>query len=364
MYRSSAFRLTGVRRLAALLMLATAAACGDDPTGSVSRPTPQPGPQGPPAVASVEIDPGSVQIPIQGSRSLSAKLRAQTGVVLTGRLISWSSSDPTVVRVDENGNVTALKVGTAIVTAASEGRQGQSAIEVLPPPPVALVTIAGGGVDIEPGQRYYLSATVRAADGTVLTDRYLTWTTSDSLVARAYPDGSVLGIRGGTVTVTASVEGKSSSVSLRIPEWLQFALGKVDAQGLPAVISVAADTTERTEFATVVRERRERMIWGRLWLSTTDLRYRQRYELQTWERMVTYMNGNAIFGAEQLVGSRTILDEGAATEYDMWSGEPIYKSTAFAGYSFVPQRTETPGRVVDQSLPGGGFQRYVLTFTK
>lgn len=364
MYRSTASRLTGARRLAALLFLAAAAACSDA-TGSNRPPVQQPGGQQPPAVASVEIDPGTLQLPVEGHRILSVKLRALGGAVLTGRTVTWSSSDPTIARVDENGNVTALRVGTAVITAVSESKQGQATIEVIVPAPTPVAhVIVTGGAGIEPGESQYLAVQLRAADGTVLYGRTVTWSSSDSSVVRVFEDGHILGLKGGTATITATSEGKSSSVTLVIPAWLQFDLQTLSGQALPAITEFSADTTNRTEYSMLVTEYRQRVSWGSLWFSTLDSRYRQRYIVETWKREVTILNGNFIIGAEVKISSREVNDEGRADLYDLWTGEPIYASTTFGNHSFRAYRTQARGRQISQRLPGTTEQSFDMVFVK
>lgn len=369
MYTSRTSRLTGASRMAALLTLAMAAACSDGVTdGTPGRPGGgNPPPDTTPVVASVEITPGTLQLPVQSSRALSATVRAQSGRELTGRLLSWTSSDSTIVRVDVNGNATALRVGTAVVTAALEGKQGQSTIEVVTPSqanPVASVQVVGQVADLEPGESRWLGVELRSASGAVLYDREVTWSSSDSTVVRVLPGGRVTGVKGGTATITATSEGKSGSLTIIIPQWLQFDLNTVDRNGLPAELEMSADTTDRTEHSMTVTEYRLRLVWGRLWLSTVDWRYRQRYDLQLWRRQVAHINGGTITGAEELVQVRTLRDEGNAEEFDVFTGEPLYASTTFAGYGFRVYRTEGRGRLVSQRLPGEGGVSYDLRFTK
>lgn len=350
----------GTATPAALLTLALAAACGDNP----SAPTPQP--TAPVTVASVEVTPGSLVLQVDGTRALSATIRSRSGAEIT-RPVQWTSSDPATVRVDESGNVTALQVGTAVITAASEGRQGQATVEVAPPPPppaVAYVVVTGGAGEMEPGEGRQLGVTLLAADGTVLADRAVTWATSDSTVVLVRPNGSVYGMRGGTATITATSEGKTGQTTITIPDWLRFNLQSLDGQALPAVIATTADTTAANEHGTTVTVRRVRVQAGLLWLSTRDWTYRQLYTLQTWEHTVTYFNGNSIIGAETLVGEREIRDEGVATQWNMFSGEPIYESILFAGHQFTPTRIGTRSRAARQAIPGTGTAEHNLVYTR
>lgn len=370
MYRSRAFRLAGARRMAVLLVLATAPACGDGPTEGTPGTPGKPGgtPVDPKTqVASVEITPGTLQLVVQGSRALSATVRNPNGGVLAGRLVSWTSSDSTVVRVDINGNATALKVGTAVITATLEGRQGQSTIEVVTPSqanPVAWVRVSGEVANLEPGEARPLFARLHGANGDELYDRVITWSSSDSTVVRVSPLGEVTGVRGGTATITATSEGKSGSLTIVIPQWIQYELGSVFMQELPAVVEVSADTTDRTEHSMTVTTYTQRLVAGQLWLSTTDWRYRQRFELKLYRYSVSYYNGNVIFGPEQLIQTRTLQDEGNATEFDVFTGEPLYASIRYEGYGFRVSRLQNGTRLISQRLPGEDSGSYDLRFTR
>ncbi|HEY0021175.1 MAG TPA: Ig-like domain-containing protein [Longimicrobium sp.] len=371
MYRFHAPRLTRGWQIAAALMLALAAACGDGPTGGSG---PRPGPQKPvpqdttPVVASVELDPGSLDLLVAGTRGMLAIVRSQRGDMITGRMLQWTSSDSSVARVDINGNVTALKLGTSVITATLDGRQGQATIRVVPPPPpapVAHVTITGGGgPNLGPGETRELGVVLHAANGSQLMGRVVTWSSSDSSVARVSQNGLVAGLRGGTATISATSEGVTGTVTFIIPEWLVFDLDSVGPQPLPRVVAFTADTTSRTEHGMVVRERRVRMTFGRLWLSTIDWRYRQRYDLQTWQREITHAGGNTITGTETLVSTDVIRDEGLATEYDPWVGSPIYTSTTYEGHTFRMGLSRPGNLTIHQSIPGTTYGQFTLYFSR
>jgi hypothetical protein len=369
MDRFRAVRLAGVRRTAALLILALAA-CGDgvtdgNPGGGSGRPgggTPPPDTAS--VVTTIDIEPGTLQLRVDSSRALSATVRNQRGDVLAGRLPSWTSSDPTVVRVDYNGNTTALKVGSVVVTASLEGREGRTVVEVLPPPSVASVQVTGDVAGLEPDEARQLSALMRAANGTILDGRQITWSSSDSTVVRVRPDGQITGVKGGTATITATSEGVSGSLTIIIPQWLQFDLKTVFSQALPVVIDTYADTTDVTEFSMTITTYRSRLVWGRLWLSTVDWRYRQRYDLQLWKQKTTWFNGSAIATPEELVQTQTIRDEGVVEQWDLWTGEPIYASGLFGGHTFRVYRLADGTRLISQRIPGATEASFDLRFRK
>jgi len=81
-------------------------------------------------VASVTVTPGSATLVAEGTVRLSATPRDANGRVLLSRPITWASDNEAVATVDANGLVTAVGLGSATVTATSEGVSGTSAITV------------------------------------------------------------------------------------------------------------------------------------------------------------------------------------------------------------------------------------------
>jgi len=65
-----------------------------------------------------------------------ATVRDASGVVLSDRIVTWATSAPSVASVTQNGAVTAVGPGTAIITASAEGKRGSETLLVVPPPPL------------------------------------------------------------------------------------------------------------------------------------------------------------------------------------------------------------------------------------
>jgi uncharacterized protein YjdB len=61
---------------------------------------------------------------------LTALTRDASGNVLTGRVVTWTSSNTAVASVSSAGVVTGVKVGTATITATSEGKTGTATVTV------------------------------------------------------------------------------------------------------------------------------------------------------------------------------------------------------------------------------------------
>jgi hypothetical protein len=105
-------------------------------------------PQGPPALGSLDISPGSVSLEGLGTqRQLSVTARDSLGNVMSGQSVTWTSSNTSVATVNGSGMVTARGVGTAMIMAAaaccSSDEVPVTVSENSPPPPPASVAIRG-----------------------------------------------------------------------------------------------------------------------------------------------------------------------------------------------------------------------------
>src|SRR5205823_3651362 len=92
-------------------------------------------------VAAVEVAPAAASVEAGGTVQLTATAKDVNGTPLTGRSVSWSSSNTSVASVTSSGRVTGVAAGSATITATSEGKSGTSAITVTFVP-VASVTVA------------------------------------------------------------------------------------------------------------------------------------------------------------------------------------------------------------------------------
>lgn len=85
-------------------------------------------------VATVTVTPADTTVRVGNSVQLTATLRAANNAVLTGRTITWASSDPAIATVNASGRVTGVAASSQFVTitATSEGRSGTAKVIVDP----------------------------------------------------------------------------------------------------------------------------------------------------------------------------------------------------------------------------------------
>jgi uncharacterized protein YjdB len=166
-------------------------------------------------VATVAVSPAAPNIVVGNMVQLTATLRDAAGGILTGRVVTWSSSDSTKAQVSSAGLVLGIAVGGATIRATSEGKTG-SAVVTVTAVPVASVTVSPAATTLAVGATVQLTATPRDASGTPLAGRVITWTTSAGAVATVNGSGLVQAQGAGTATITATSEGRAGSAQVTV----------------------------------------------------------------------------------------------------------------------------------------------------
>lgn len=191
---------------AAAALLVGAAACGGGSTE-------------PPAVASVEITAPAPTLFVgpAGGQAVQfvAVTKAANGTALPGRVVVWGSQQLGVATVSATGLVTAVSLGTAQITATSEGRTGSVNITVAVVP-VSTVAVTPATPAVFVGTTVQLAAEPRDSTGAALSARTVTWSTADAARATVSASGLVTGVGVGAVTITATSEGRTGTVSVTV----------------------------------------------------------------------------------------------------------------------------------------------------
>src|SRR5205807_5104621 len=84
-------------------------------------------------VATVAVSPASATVSAKQTLQLTATPKDANGNTLTGRTITWGSSNNAVATVSSSGLVSGVTTGSATITATSETKSGTSAITVSTP---------------------------------------------------------------------------------------------------------------------------------------------------------------------------------------------------------------------------------------
>jgi len=170
---------------------------------------------GPRPVASVSVTPATASLPVGATLQLAAVPEDSAGGALTGRPVTWASSDIDVASVSTSGRVTAGAAGSATVTATSEGKAGSATVTVTLVP-VAAVVVSPATAALPVGGTVQLTVTLNDANDNTLTGRPVAWSTSAPTVATVSRSGLVTGKAAGSATITATSEGKTGSAAVTV----------------------------------------------------------------------------------------------------------------------------------------------------
>lgn len=83
-------------------------------------------------VATVTVTAPGPSVRVGQTLQLTATARDVNAVVVTGRPVSWTSSNPAVATVSPTGLVTGVAVGSFSISASVDGRSGSTALSVIP----------------------------------------------------------------------------------------------------------------------------------------------------------------------------------------------------------------------------------------
>lgn len=177
-------------------------ACGGG-TGPTPPPPPPPPPPGPSPVATVSVTLRAASIQVGQTSQGTVELRDAGGSVLSGRSVNWSTGNQAVATVSGSGLVTGVGAGSTTVIATSEGRTGSASLQVVSVP-IASIAVTLSSTTVEKGATTQATAVARDADGNVLQNRALTWSTGTGAVATVSATGLVTAVNPGETYVRAA----------------------------------------------------------------------------------------------------------------------------------------------------------------
>lgn len=163
-------------------------------------------PAGPVAVTGVTLDKTSASVEAGQTLQLTATVSPTNA---DNKNVSWTSNNPTVANVDQNGLVTAYSAGNATITVTTEDGSKTATCTVTVTEPAAPVAVTGVSLNksttsIYVGASETLTATVAPADA---TNKAVTWSSNNTSVA-SVNNGVVTGVAIGQATITAkTVDG-------------------------------------------------------------------------------------------------------------------------------------------------------------
>ena len=176
------------------LTLIVAAACGDSSTD-------------PPTAHSIAINPESFTLRFIGDTAqASVEVRDQSGALMSGQSVTWSSAAPQVASVSFNGKLEGESRGATTVTASVGAVSATAEVSVISN--LTGVTFRLHDGTVAAGSTSTLTAVVLRGGGGDPGNEELVWSSSDTAILTVSGDGetaTLTGIAAGTVTVRAAI---------------------------------------------------------------------------------------------------------------------------------------------------------------
>ena len=202
-----------------ILIVSLAASCDEDATG--------PNLSGVPGylISSVRVEPelDTIFIPATPRSSdrvaFTATAIGRNGNSLSVSQFAWSTSNPAVATVDENGLVTPLTTGTVEIRASAD-KIGRAILVIRPVSMTITVTPAVDtiviGATVTAADTARLQATARNLAGTLIGGLSFTWTSSSPSVATVDATGLVRAVGVGVTDIGVSASGHNASARVHV----------------------------------------------------------------------------------------------------------------------------------------------------
>jgi len=193
-------------------------------------------------LAAITVTPTPVTLSISGTQQFTAVGQDAGGNVVaiapTWAVVAGPGTVGAVATVSGSGVVTGVAVGSATVTATSEGRSGTATLTVIRAPVVSVV-VSPASQSVPVGQMVQLTVTLKDANGGILLDRTVTWASDNTDVGTVSGTGLVTAVVPGKATITATSEGQSGMMTTTVTArrtyyWTNF------PDGTPAPLEVYA----------------------------------------------------------------------------------------------------------------------------
>ena len=156
-----------------------------------------------PVPTTVAVTPDTVALTALGQTArLAAEVRDQSGRVIEGVRVSWSSADATIAAVDSAGLVTAIGGGATTVSATASEVSGAAVVTVMQS--AGSVIVSPAAATVMQGDTMRLAAEAFDENGHRVEGAEFRWSSSDISVTTVDGSGLVTGGAEGKATITAT----------------------------------------------------------------------------------------------------------------------------------------------------------------
>ena len=164
-------------------------------------------------VTNITLDEPKAELDLSRKKELTLKATIEP-TNATNQKVTWTSSNEKVATVSSNGKVTARKNGTAVITATSQANNEEKAIcKVKVKTSATGIKLKPNSITIVKGKTKTLKATVTPSTS---SDKTISWKSSNNKIATVSDKGKVTAKKIGTVTITATINGKKAKCKVTV----------------------------------------------------------------------------------------------------------------------------------------------------
>ena len=205
-------------------------------------------------VTGISVNPDDVTFAVGATEQLTATIYPADA---TNQSVTWASDDTAIVTVNDNGQITAIAEGDAIITVTSEDGGHSASATVTVYVPVTGVSVSPYDVIFAVDTTEQLTETVYPADA---TNQAVTWASDDPAIVTVDDYGQITAIAEGvaTITVTTKYGGFTAYATVTVyvpvvgvsvsPDEVLFAIGETEQ--LTATIYPANATNQSVTWET------------------------------------------------------------------------------------------------------------------
>ncbi len=170
------------------------------------------------SVNAVTLTPTAPTLFVGDSTRLTATIADVSGNALSGRKVTWVSTDTSIATVSDSGYVRGRTAGVTIITATSEGVSATVGVTIYSAAAknVATVRILPSDVRIGIGGSRALVASLTDTLGAPITGTPALWTSSNAAIVSVATDGTITGVATGSATITATVGVRSGTATITV----------------------------------------------------------------------------------------------------------------------------------------------------
>lgn len=198
-------------RFAAAVLVGLSAGCS-------SGVAPDPNPSNTPRASVLTVSPSTVSGVVGHQVTLSASVLDQSGHVMSGQTVSWSSANANVASVSNAGVVTLAGVGSTTISVEADSLTTTVPVTVtaVPVASVATVTVTPSSDSLAVGASTTLSAIAKDSSGATIAGAPISWVSSNTSAATVSTSGVVKAMAVGAIVITATSGGKHGSANITV----------------------------------------------------------------------------------------------------------------------------------------------------